>query len=230
MIIPSNFGNFKRYKKATWFYNPFYRNIFKNWWDCFLRNYDKKSSNFSTKFLKNNQSLLKDNEIASEENSYIYMDNGSEMSHDEDSYETVKTTDFEIKNNNEEIELNEFSDNIDIKENKKENECNNCNNDYCNNSEEVIKKKRIKLKNMNAEQLEDRIINMINSFKFLERLAVDFKENYGNLSSEPIMCIFSLHCPQREKSLMHLYEKIVKVRERLRKKVQEENDNKNISI
>lgn len=209
-IPQPNVGDFKKYRKMLWLYNPFYRNFFKNWWDCFLRNIERESKNFSTKFIKGDS--LKNNEAQSEENSYIYMDDMSEMSQDEEPFETQEAAKLQKSAENSEAEPVEPS-----MEDSTQYLCG-CDSENSD-SERVLIPKRTPEK-MSAEELELKIQSMMESFRFLEQLSIDFKENYCNYSSEPLFCIFSLHCPQREKSLMHLYEKIVKVRNKLRKVVQ----------
>ena len=213
-IIPPNSGDFKKYRKSKWFYNPFYRNFIKNWWDCYLRNIEKKSNNFSTKFIEKTQ---KDDSMNSEENSYIYMDDQSDVSQENEKFTDQETIDLKQENELKEIK-SEHKDSSD---------------DCCKSSDSNEKKEslsaQIPFKDLSIEQMEQRVTSMMESFKFLEKLAVDLKDNYSNSSSEPLFCIFSLHCPQREKSLKHLYEKIMKARAKLRKMVQKE-ENENISI
>jgi hypothetical protein len=216
LFIPPNSGDFKKYRKASWVYNPFYRNFLKNWWDCFLRNIEKKSNNFSTKFLEKNISSLKNNETDSEENSYIYMDDQSDIDKQDDSYSTQESKGLKEENKLEEIKTPQNDDSDDC--------CKSIDSDSKSHSHSSLSSKE-----MTVKQMEEKALSMMDSFKFLEQLAVDFKENYGNSSSEPLFCIFSLHCPQREKSLKHLYEKILKYREKLRKKI-EEQKSPNISI
>ena len=221
-IIPPNSGDFKKFKKAKWFYNPFYRNFIKNWWDSFLRNLDRKSDNFTTKFIEKNLHPMKENEVASEDNSYIYMDDVSETSQEEDNYGTDEAINLKQKESEDE-DLKDVTNKPKVTKKKKEGECGSCNSDHSDDSSRVENNSQLSEEVESVENLENKIHKMMDSFRFLENLAVDLRENYGNCTYEPLFCIFSLHCPQREKSLMHLYQKIVKVRNKLRKLVQEQN-------
>lgn len=156
----------------------------------------------------------------SEENSYIYMDDMSEVSQDEDPFETQETAKLQKTETESGIESTQAEEPT---EDSCQDSCR-CESDSVD-SDQALTPTRPS-EEMTVEALEEKIKVMMDSFRFLEQLSVDLKENYCNYNSEPLFCIFSLHCPQREKSLKHLYEKIVKVRNKLRKLVQEQEKEK----
>lgn len=226
-INSPNSGNFSKYRKATWFYNPFYRNFLKNWWDCFLRNLERPSNNFSTKFLDKNLEDERTGNSKSDENMYIYMDNVSETSQDEETFETVETQALKKNTDDNEdfVEMEEakieYSKEKSISKSnhhKKHDHCCGSEDEDSVDSDDSQKIQKIET----ASDLEKKVKKMFHSFLFLESLAVDLQKNYSNCASEPLLCIFSLHCPQREKSLKNMYTKIVKTRGKLRKMIQEE--------
>ena len=189
-VNPSNSGNFKKYRKSKNIFLPFYRNFVKNWWDVTLRNCRKKPTHSKSPFFKR---LLDSEKVKLiEDSSFITMDNSphSLSEKTKSSSEDFNQSESSNSNSNPEVEnTDSYHEEDFIKEDKNEQK-----------EDQVCQKE---------------ITEMLDSFKFLEGLAVDYTKEYSNSAEEPLMSIFNLHCPQREKSLMMCYRKIQKKRSKL---------------
>lgn len=218
-IHPRNHGDYETYQKMNFIiYNPFYRSFLLNWIDNFKRNCKKPhfSKLKEVGFDKNGFSL----------DSYSYVDFN-------DSIQNKSAIKMDFNNdsffNSEKENVTSFSDN----EGHKSEQFDNIQRETWSEADSERSKDQEDKENkaiagsgdnsmlVALDELDSetqlRINKMIQSFKRIENSAMNLRKQYYSSLHQPIMSIFQIHCPQREKSLAMLYQKMIKTKKKLLK-------------
>ena len=216
-VRPRNPGFFDKYAKLKFMiYNPFYRSFWQNWVDNFKRNCKKKHTP------KSRESGFDKNGFSIDSYSYVEIDESMQaksaikMNQKEDSFfgtEASEVTSFSDTEQPSTENLNTtvrsvWSEADSPKNDKHENKENQKLGELSDNSMQV------EIDELDSET-QIKLNQMIQSFKTIENSALNLRNQYYSSLHQPIMSIFQIHCPQREKSLAMMYQKMIRTKKKL---------------